>query len=319
MKIVITVVGSFNMDLFIETDRFPGPGETLFGKNFRRAPGGKGSNQALTFARMGQETAMIGAVGRDSFGDEMVGNLSAAGVDVSGVVRRDNVASGTAVITLDASGENTIIVANGANDTLSATDIEANAALIAKSKALVIQLETSRGSVLAALGIARKNGVMTFLNPAPYSPVDDSLLKLCDWLIPNEIEASKLTGVLVSGPAEAAKAAEVLRAKSNCQNIVITLGPAGVWLDTADCKAHVPGFEVQAVDTVGAGDTFIGAFVSRLMEGAKVLEAAKFGCAAAAIAVTRRGAQSSIPARDEVGKFLYERGNRKSTPAPPGQ
>lgn len=301
---MITVVGSFNMDLFIEASRFPAPGETLFGKNFRRAPGGKGANQALTLARMGQQTSMIGAVGRDSFGDEMVNNLSAAGVDVSGVARRDNVASGTAVVTLDASGENTIIVANGANDSLSAADIEHNSGLIKKSRALVIQLETSRESIFCALEVARKHGVKTILNPAPFSPVEDSLLRLCDWIIPNEIEAAKLTGLAVRDASDAMKAASSIRERSNCENILVTLGPNGVWMDTPNFKAHVPGFKVQAVDTVGAGDTFIGAFVSKMIEGVELREAARFGCAAAAIAVTRRGAQSSIPERDEVEKFL---------------
>src|ERR1700691_4694266 len=139
---MITVVGSFNMDLFIEAPRFPAPGETLFGKNFRRTPGGKGANQAYAVAHMGQSAAIIGAVGQDAFGDEMLANLQAAGVNTTGVARRTDAASGTAMVTLDAEGENTIIVANGANDTLSAGDVTRHAALVRQSRAQMVKLET---------------------------------------------------------------------------------------------------------------------------------------------------------------------------------
>ncbi len=301
---MITVVGSFNMDLFIEAPRFPAPGEAILGKNFRRAPGGKGANQAYAVARMGTKAAIIGAVGRDAFGDEMVANLDAAGVDTRAVLRRDTVASGTAMIVLDASGQNQIVVANGANDTLTAEEVTANAELFRHSRAVVVQLETPLDSVEEALMLAKDLNKLAVLNPAPFTPVSDKLLALVDWIIPNEIEASKLTGVAVRDAATAAKAASALKKRSDCENILVTLGANGVWLDTPQFTGHVPGFKVQAVDTVGAGDTFIGAFVTRLVEGTEPREAARFGCAAAAIAVTRRGAQASIPTRVEVEKFL---------------
>jgi len=301
---MITVVGSFNMDLFIEAPRFPAPGETLFGRNFRRASGGKGANQACVIARMGHPAAIIGAVGRDAFGDEMLNNLVANGVNTGGVERRSEVASGTAFVTLDATGENQIIVANGANDTLSAADVSRQSELIRQSRALVTQLETPLESVEAALRLARELGALAILNPAPYSDVPDALLALCDWIIPNEHEAAKLSGLEVRDAQDAAKAAAVIRKRSNCPNIFITLGVNGVWLDTPQHRHHLPAFKVEAVDTVGAGDTFIGAFVTKLVEGADAREAARFGCAAAAIAVTRRGAQASIPTRAEVEKFL---------------
>jgi ribokinase len=304
---MITVVGSFNMDLFIEAPRFPAPGETLFGKNFRRAPGGKGANQAYAVALMGQSAAIIGAVGQDAFGDEMLANLQAAGVNASGVARRKDAASGTAMVTLDAAGENTIIVANGANDTLSGGDVTRHAGLIRQSRAMITQLETPLESVETALRLAREAGVPAILNPAPYSPAPDALLAFCDWIIPNEIEAAKLSGVEVRNLKDAANAVAEIRRLSNCPNILVTMGPNGVWLDTPRHKCHVPGFKVEAVDTVGAGDTFIGAFVVKLVEGADEREAVRFGCAAAAIAVTRRGAQASIPTRDEVEKFLAGR------------
>lgn len=304
---MITVVGSFNMDLVIEAPRFPAPGEAILGKNFRRACGGKGANQAYAVARMGRRAAMIGAVGQDAFGDEMVANLNAVGVDTRGVVRRASVASGTAMIVLDSTGQNQIVVANGANDTLTAKDVEQCTQRIGNSKALVVQLETAPESVRAALKIANDLGVTTVLNPAPFAPVADEWLRRCDFIVPNENEASKLTGIEVNDLANAAAAARQLRERADQANVLITLGANGVWLDTDSFTGHVPGFGVKAVDTVGAGDTFIGAFVVRGVEGAETREAARFGCAAAALAVTRRGAQTSIPGRDEVNAFLASR------------
>jgi ribokinase len=301
---MITVVGSFNMDLVIEAPRFPAPGEAILGKNFRRACGGKGANQAYAVAMMGMRAAMIGAVGEDAFGDEMLANLNAVNVDTSSVVRRATVASGTAMIVLDAKGQNQIVVANGANDTLTAADIERGSAKIAASKALIVQLETASESVRAALEIANDTGIMTVLNPAPFAPVADELLRRCDFLIPNENEASKLTGIDVRDLADAAAAARQLRERAGHADVLVTLSANGVWLETDSFTGHVPGFAVEAVDTVGAGDTFIGAFVVRVVEGADARDAARFGCAAAAMAVTRRGAQASIPRRDEVQEFL---------------
>jgi ribokinase len=300
---MITVVGSLNMDLVIEVPRFPAPGETMCGQNFRRAGGGKGANQACAVARMGMPTAMIGAVGQDSFGDEMLANLNAVGVNTSGVVRRKDVASGTALIILDDDGQNQIVLASGANATLSVAEIERGTEQIHHSHALLVQLETPLESVAAALRLARAAQVPTILNPAPFAPWSEDLLRLCDFIIPNESEASSLTGMEVRDVASAAAAAERLRERSHA-SVLITLGVDGVWLATKAFTGHVPAFVVQAVDTVGAGDAFIGAFAVRIVEGADVREAARFGCAAAAIAVTRRGAQAGIPSRAEVEKFL---------------
>ena len=300
---MITVVGSFNMDLVIEAPRFPTPGEAILGKNFRRACGGKGANQACAVGKLGVPVTMIGAVGQDAFGDEMLAGLNALGVNTSGVARRADVASGTAMIVLDASGQNQIVVANGANDTLSAADIKRSEHAIRSSRALLVQLETPMDSVAAALRLAHDAKVLTILNPAPFAPVSDELLRLCDFIIPNENEASKLTGVEVRDLASAAAAAKKLRALSQAQ-VLVTLGSNGVWLDTEKFTGHVPALPVEAVDTVGAGDTFIGAFAVCVAEGTDVREAARFGCAAAAIAVTRRGAQASLPTHGEVEKFL---------------
>lgn len=301
---MITVLGSFNMDLVIEAPRFPAPGEAIHGKNFRRACGGKGANQACAVARMGMKASMIGAVGADAFGDEMLASVREAGVETSPVIRRSNVPSGAAVIVLDASGQNQIVVANGANDTLLAADIAPNAQLIARSHALVMQLETPLSGVEAAANAARQAGVPLIFNPAPYSPVPESLLRNCSFIIPNEGEAAHLTGITIRDNTSAAEAARRLRQMAPQANVLVTLGANGVWLDTDHFTGHVPGFAVTAVDTVGAGDTFIGTFAVRIVEGADVREAARFGCAAAAIAVTRRGAQTSIPSRVEVERWL---------------
>jgi ribokinase len=302
---MITVIGSFNMDLVIEALRFPAPGEAILGRNFRRACGGKGANQALAIARMGMHATMIGAVGPDAFGDEMLANLRAANVDIATVARRIDVPSGTAMIVLDATGQNQIVVANGANDTLTAADVERATDRIAASKALVVQLETPLESVRAGIEIAQDSGVLTIFNPAPFAPIPDDLLRRCDFIIPNEGEASKLTGVEITVVTDAAAAARQLRERSAFNaDVLITLGANGVWIDSESFVGHMPGFAVEAVDTVGAGDTFIGAFAVRIAEGATPQEAARFGCAAAAIAVTRRGAQTSIPTRAETEAWL---------------
>jgi ribokinase len=306
---MITVVGSFNMDLFIEAPRFPAPGEAILGKNFRRACGGKGANQAYAVARMGQPASIIGAVGHDAFGDEMLASLQAVGVETTAVARRIDVPSGTAMIVLDASGQNQIVVANGANDTLTADDVRHGLEQLGRRAALIVQLETPLESVRAALEVARRGGALAVLNPAPFTPVDDELLHLCEFIVPNENEASHLTDIPVRDLDSAAAAARAIRERAPSANIVVTLGANGVWLDTCNYTGHVRGFSVTAVDTVGAGDTFIGAFVVRLVEGADVREAARFGCAAAALAVTRRGAQTSIPARAEVEEWLRQLGN----------
>lgn len=297
---MITVVGSLNMDLIIEVARFPSPGEAIQGRNFRRSGGGKGANQAAAVARLGQASTLVGAVGDDAFGRELLANLTAAQVDVSNVDVDPTAATGTAMILIDDSGQNEIIIASGANGSLTAAAVSARVTLIRQSRAIITQLETTVDAAETALRLAREAGALTVLNPAPFVAVDDRLLRLADWIVPNEIEARQLTNVAVSNPLSAASAARILRNRSGSANIAITLGSQGVWLDTPPFTGLIPAFPVAAVDTVGAGDAFIGAFVTRLVEGAAPEEAARFGCAAAAISVTRHGAQASMPFRAEV-------------------
>lgn len=300
---MITVVGSLNMDLFIETPRLPAAGETQLGTKFRRAPGGKGANQACAAARMTQPVVLIGAVGRDAFGDEMTRNLFQFQVGTKGVARRDDADTGVAFIVVDTSGQNQIVVAPGANATLTAREVTHWRRYISISKAVITQLESPLPAVEAALRLAREAGALAVLNPAPYTQLPDDLLRLCDWIIPNEIEAAQLTGLKVRNQAEAEGAARKLREHAGGANIAITLGPDGVWITSDSFSGHVPAPSVTPVDTVGAGDTFIGAFAARLVERANVRDAARFACAAAGLSVMRRGAQSSIPTRDEVEVF----------------
>ena len=300
---MITVVGSLNMDLFIDVARLPAPGETVVGKNFRRSPGGKGANQASAIARLGYPVTMIGAVGRDALGDELIATLGQQGVGVDAIARRNGVASGTALIVLDAAGQNQIVIAAGANGTLSAADIAGCAALLHRSRAVIAQLETPLAAVEAALRAARETKAVAVLNSAPFVPGCEALLPWCDWLLPNETEASKLAGFEVRDLDSAARAARRIREAGRALNVLVTLGAAGAWLDTPEFSGHIPAFVVKAVDTVGAGDAFVGAFVTRLVEGAAPREAARFASAAAAIAVTRPGAQSG-PTRAEADALL---------------
>jgi ribokinase len=297
---MITVVGSVNMDLVLEVTRFPQPGETVQGRNFRSAHGGKGANQAYAVARMGRPVALIGAVGDDSFGTDMVAGLAEIGVEVSQMVRRADAASGTALITVDANGQNQIVVANGANDTLTAAEVTTALGDLHECRALLLQLEIPLPTVAAAIRHGRAAGVPVFLNTAPFQELPDELLGQCRWLIANEQEATELTRQHVSSPAEAGFAATALRQRAPQAGIVITLGAAGAWIDSAEFTGHVPGFAVEPLDSVGAGDVWIGAFATQLLEGRSVVEAARFAHLAAALAVTRRGAQSSMPTRAEV-------------------
>jgi len=301
---VITVVGSLNMDLFIETPHLPAPGETVLGRNFRRAPGGKGANQACAVARMGMPCSMVGAVGDDDAGTAMLASLAAAGVDVTSVARRQETASGTAMIILDVGGQNQIVVAGGANDTVTPQLIHESSASFRRSKAVIAQFEIPLPSVEATLRLARELGAMTVLNPAPFQPAAAELMPLCDWMVANESEASSLSGGSVHSVSDAEKVVRELRRRFKTTNVLVTLGANGVWTDSDRFIGHVPAFKTEPVDTVGAGDTFIGAFVTRMVERAGVRDAVQFACAAASLAVTRQGAQSSIPTRSEVEAFL---------------
>lgn len=296
---MITVLGSTNTDMVISGDRIPVPGETISGGTFLMNPGGKGANQAVAVARLSKRKGncrFIAKVGDDVFGRQTAENMKKDKIDAQLVVDRKN-ASGTALILVDKKGQNVISVALGANGTLSPKDIAPFRKDIASSDALLMQLETPVETVIAAAKVAAAAKVPVILNPAPARKLPAELFKLLDWVTPNETEAEILTGVKVTDAKSAQKAVDALL-KCGVKHALITMGSKGVYC--GDCRKLYPTKKVKAVDCVAAGDTFNGAFTVALTEGRGCAEAIAFAQKAAAISVTRPGAQSSVPFRREV-------------------
>lgn len=300
---MFTVVGSVNLDWVASVPRLPAPGETRTATRFGRAAGGKGANQAVALARLGGACALIGAVGADEAGDGLRRVLGEAGVQTEAIRRIEGIPTGTALIVVDEEGRNQIVVVEGANAWLTPGDVAVQAALIRASRAVVAQLETPWEATAAAFRLARGCGAMTVLNAAPARDLGDDDLGLCDWLVVNETEAGFLGRCEVSDPVSAAGVAREIRARVRRLGVLVTLGAQGVWVDSEAGRFHQPAVAVPVVDTVGAGDTWVGAFVARLAEGAGPQEAARFAVAAAALAVTRSGALASIPSRQDVDRF----------------
>lgn len=294
---MIVVIGSINMDLVLRVPRMPLPGETLTGGAFNTIPGGKGANQAVACARLshGTPVAMIGCLGDDAFGMTLRAALVADGIDVSHVTAMPGVASGIASILVDASGQNSIVIAGGANDALSPAHIDAAMPLLQQASIVVLQLESPLATVEHAITVARGLGKTVVLNPAPAASLPAALLAQVDYLVPNEIEAAMLLGE----EAEAEGHAAALQALG-CRNVLVTLGARGVHAALATGTHDFPAQAVKALDTTAAGDTFIGGFVAALASGADAATAISLGQRAAAIGVTRHGAQTSIPYLHEL-------------------
>ncbi len=307
LKNSIVVLGSSNTDMIIKVPRIPRPGETITGGSFSMAAGGKGANQAVAAARAGGRVTLIARVGNDLFGKQAIGNFAADGIDVSCVRKDPEAPSGTALIFVAEDGENSIGVAPGSNARLTSGDVEGFRDRIESAGMLVMQLETPMESVQAAAAIASAKGVPIVLNPAPAAAVPGELLARVDILTPNEHEAKVLTGVEVRDEISAGKAAEDLL-RRGVGAAMITLGPRGVFVESKTFRGLVKGYAVEAVDSTAAGDVFNGALAVALCEGRPVREAAAFANAAAAISVTRLGAQPSIPRRPEIDTFLSSRG-----------
>lgn len=294
---MIVVLGSTNTDMVISGAKIPVPGETVCGGSFMMNPGGKGANQAVAVARLSarrRQCVFIAKVGDDLFGRDTARRLKAEGIDARLIVDK-TAASGTALILVDREGQNCISVALGANGTLSPEDVAPFASDIERADALLLQLETPLETVLWAARTAHAKGVHVILNPAPAAKLPRELYACLDWITPNETEAELLTGVKVADLASAQAAERVLK-RRGVAHVAITLGAKGCY---AAGRIH-PCVKVKAVDTVAAGDTFNGAFVVALAEGKGVDEAIAFAQAAAALAVTRPGAQASVPFRREV-------------------
>ncbi|MFI2349070.1 ribokinase [Streptomyces sp. NPDC019443] len=288
----IAVLGSTNMDLVAYVSHAPKRGETVTGREFLTIPGGKGANQAVAAARAGGDVAMIGAVGSDDFGARLRHTLESSGVDTD-LLRTAEGPSGTAHIVVDDEGGNSIVVIPGANGTVTAL-APGDEALIASSVALLLQLELPLSAVLDGAEAARRNGVRTVLTPAPAQPLPPELLAVTDLLVPNEHEAATLAGV-----ADPHLAAEALLRQ--VPEVVITLGSAGsLYAARGAAPVTVPAPRVRAVDTTGAGDTFVGALAVALVEGRPVQQALTWASAAAALCVQRPGASTSMPYRSEI-------------------
>lgn len=303
----LVVLGSINADHILNLESFPTPGETVTGHHYQVAFGGKGANQAVAAGRSGADIAFIACTGDDDIGERVRRQLLSDGIDVAPVRAVKDQSTGVALIFVNAEGENVIGIHAGANAALSVEQVEAEKARIAGAQALLMQLESPLESVLAAAKIAHQHQTTVVLNPAPARELSDELLALVDIITPNETEAEKLTGIRLENDDDAANAARVLHDKG-IGIVMITLGSRGVWVSHEGQGRRVPGFKVQAIDTIAAGDTFNGAFVTALLEGIALDEAIRFAHAAAAIAVTRKGAQPSVPWREEIDEFLRQQG-----------
>jgi ribokinase len=301
----ILVVGSSNTDMIIKLDRIPRPGETILGGAFVTAAGGKGANQAVGAARAGGQVTFIARVGQDMFGDQAVAGLVRDGINVEHVTRDKTDPSGVALIFVARDGENSIAVAGGANTKLSPADVRRAKAAFTGASVLVMQLETPIETVQAAADLAAKAGARVILNPAPALPLPTRLLECVSILTPNETEAELLTGIAVKDDASAAAAAAELRARG-VRTVIITLGSRGAFVATEAGEQLIPGFKVKALDTTAAGDIFNGVLAVALAEAEPLEKAVRFANAAAAISVTRLGAQPSAPTRREIERFLNQ-------------
>ncbi len=304
MNPAIVVVGSLNMDFVVTVEHLPAPGETVLGRNFQMIPGGKGANQACAAGKLGAgvvDTRMVGRVGYDVFADHLKASLAAAGVDVSAVHATRSQPTGVALIWVDKRGQNSIVVASGANHALAASEVNGYRASFRGAAFALFQLETPLDTVAAALALAREEGARTILDPAPAQPLPREILGRVDILTPNESEACILLNRPVRRvtPAEApALAADLL--KLGPKAVVLKLGEQGCCFSDGASTIHCPAFQVRAVDTTAAGDTFNAGLAVALAEGKDITAALCFANAAAAISVTRPGAQASIPSRAEL-------------------
>ncbi len=302
----IIVLGSLNMDLVVRAERMPSPGETVRGEGFTTVPGGKGANQAAAAAKLGAEVWMVGRVGADDFGRTMLANLVAQGIETSCVTTDPGAPSGVALITLDAEGENTIVVAPGANNCVTMGDVRDAAHLLEGAGFLVMQLEIPLDVVRGAISIAHDRGVPVVLNAAPAARVDSGFLRDVDYLVVNMLEAQLLAGESVIDLPSAARAARTLH-RMGPPVVVVTMGAQGAYLFNEQQSLHLPAHRVEVVDTTAAGDAFVGGFVVALQRGYPLAEAVRYGTCAGTCATMRLGAQTSLPSPAQV-QALYEAG-----------
>ena len=300
--------GSINMDLVATTPKLPVPGETLLGHNFFTVPGGKGANQAVALARLGVNTYMVGRVGDDSFGNQLLKTLLAAGVNIENVLVDENARSGVALISIDDAGENQIIVVPGANGCVDSTDVDNLNSLLPHCRVLLMQFEIPLPSILLAAKAAKRLGVKVILDPAPVlKEVPAELYPLVDVITPNEIEIGQLVGFAVNDLNAATRATNILLQRGvGCA--IAKLGVKGVICATKEETFFVPAFPVETVNTVAAGDAFNGSLAAAMVEDLSLRQSVVWGAAAGAIAATKSGAQSSMPTKEVLIDFLQARG-----------
>jgi len=300
----VVVVGSYNTDMTIKASRIPRSGETILGGKFAIGAGGKGANQAVAAARAGARVWLVARIGNDAFGAEALRCIQHERINIDYMRRDPEAPTGVACIVVDDAGENSIVVASGANACLQPEDISAAEEIIAHADVLLLQLESPLATVIAASRLAAKHGVTVVLNPAPAQLLTTNLLEHVTIISPNEVEAEMLTGVKINDKSLVA-AAQRLHAQGPA-TVLITRGPKGVFISSAAGTHFLPAFQVAAVDTTGAGDIFNGCLAAFLTKDRSLAEAARLAAAAAAISVTRLGAQASAPALAEIEHFLHQ-------------
>lgn len=303
--VTVCVVGSLNMDLVVRAPRLPRIGETVAGGTFATFPGGKGANQAVAAARLGARVEMVGAIGDDAFGRQLIAGLTRDAIGVSHVRVDSGAATGVAMIGVDGEGQNMIMVASGANVRVRAAEVDAARDAVIGARVLLLQLEIPLEAVLRAATVARAAGALVCLDPAPAVPLPDALYACVDVINPNEVEAQTLTGVEVRSIADAERAAVALQARGP-RVAVVKLGERGAFYLSPDARGHVPAVVVRAVDTTAAGDAFAAALGVALGEGRGVPDAVAFATRAAGIKVTRMGAQAGMPTRAEVEEAVRQ-------------
>lgn len=300
MKQKVLIIGSSNTDMVVKTEHFPKPGETVLGGTFLMNPGGKGANQAVAAARLGADVRFVARTGNDIFGKQAVEGFKNEGIDTRFITESRDLASGVALITVNAQGQNEIVVASGANMELHPADIPDSA--FENVELALLQLEIPAETVRWALVKCAEKQIRVILNPAPAMRLGREFLNGLYLITPNETETELITGIAVESEEALQKAAQYLF-EQGVQNVIITLGSKGVYLASEGFTGILPAPVVEAVDSTAAGDVFNGALLKALAEGATLEQACRFACRAAAISVTRMGAQSSAPYQHELAAF----------------
>lgn len=301
----ICVVGSLNMDLVVTVDRFPRPGETVMGREFAIYPGGKGGNQAVALGRLGADVLMVGKLGNDIFGEQYIKNLKDNGVSINGVRVEKGISSGIAVIEVDNTGENNIVIVAGANEKVDRAFIDENWPLMEERDIFLFQLEIPLDTVLYAVEKLKKAGKIIVLDPAPARVLPDEILLNVDYITPNETEIEIITGLKIESIEDLHRACNWLIGKG-VRNVIAKVGKKGAYLASDYSFVHVPGFSVKAVDTTAAGDSFNAGFAFALAQGKGIIESIQFANAVGAISTTAKGAQSAMPSLKQVEAFMDE-------------